>query len=138
MADLEEARDKLKFGKARKNRVVDEKEKEILACHEGGHALVQALETDYDPLAQSVGDFAARDGRGGVFAAGEGPVVFTARSIAWRTCAFVSAAESRRSFTAATLARGPRWTSRWRRASPGPWCANGGCPRRWGRSSSPR
>ena len=50
MADLEEARDKLKFGKARKNRVVDEKEKEIVAYHEGGHAIVQALETDYDPL----------------------------------------------------------------------------------------
>jgi cell division protease FtsH len=50
MADLEEARDKLKFGKARKNRVVDEKEKEIVAFHEGGHAIVQALETEYDPL----------------------------------------------------------------------------------------
>jgi cell division protease FtsH len=50
MSDLEESRDKLKFGKARKNRVVDEKEKEIVAYHEGGHALVQALETDYDPL----------------------------------------------------------------------------------------
>ncbi len=50
MADLEEARDKLRFGKARKSRVVDEKEKEIVAWHEGGHALIQALETDYDPL----------------------------------------------------------------------------------------
>jgi cell division protease FtsH len=50
MSDLEEARDKLRFGKARKSRVVDEKEKEIVAYHEGGHAIVQALETDYDPL----------------------------------------------------------------------------------------
>jgi cell division protease FtsH len=50
MSDLEEARDKLRFGKARKSRVVDEKEKAILAWHEAGHALVQALETDYDPL----------------------------------------------------------------------------------------
>jgi cell division protease FtsH len=50
MNDLEEARDKLRFGKARKSRVVDEKEKAILAWHEAGHALVQALETDYDPL----------------------------------------------------------------------------------------
>jgi cell division protease FtsH len=50
MIDLEEARDKLRFGKARKSRVVDEKEKAILAWHEAGHALVQALETDYDPL----------------------------------------------------------------------------------------
>jgi cell division protease FtsH len=50
MVDLEEARDKLKFGKARKSRVIDEKEKEIVAWHEAGHALVQALETEYDPL----------------------------------------------------------------------------------------
>jgi cell division protease FtsH len=50
MVDLEEARDKLRFGKAYKSRVVDEKEKEIVAFHEAGHALVQALETDYDPL----------------------------------------------------------------------------------------
>jgi cell division protease FtsH len=50
MSDLEESRDKLRFGKARKSRVVDEKEKAILAWHEAGHALVQALETDYDPL----------------------------------------------------------------------------------------
>jgi cell division protease FtsH len=50
MIDLEEARDKLRFGKARKSRVVDENEKAILAWHEAGHAMVQALETDYDPL----------------------------------------------------------------------------------------
>ncbi|HVS70732.1 MAG TPA: ATP-dependent zinc metalloprotease FtsH [Phycisphaerae bacterium] len=50
MGDLEEARDKLRFGKARKSRVIDEKEKAILAWHEAGHAIVQALQTDYDPL----------------------------------------------------------------------------------------
>ncbi len=50
MADLEEARDKLRFGKARKSRVIDDKEKAILAWHEAGHALIQALETEYDPL----------------------------------------------------------------------------------------
>ncbi|MCL2647290.1 MAG: ATP-dependent zinc metalloprotease FtsH [Phycisphaerales bacterium] len=50
MIDLEESRDKLRFGRARKSRVVDDKEKAILAWHEAGHALVQALETDYDPL----------------------------------------------------------------------------------------
>jgi cell division protease FtsH len=50
MGDLEEARDKLRFGKARKSRVIDEQEKVILAWHEAGHALVQVLETDYDPL----------------------------------------------------------------------------------------
>src|SRR4029079_19162155 len=50
MVDLEEARDKLRFGKARKSRVIDEKEKAILAWHEAGHALIQALQPDYDPL----------------------------------------------------------------------------------------
>ena len=50
MVDLEESRDKLRFGKARKSRVIDEKEKEILAWHEAGHALVNALQPDYEPL----------------------------------------------------------------------------------------
>jgi cell division protease FtsH len=50
MVDLEEARDKLRFGKARKSRVIDETEKEILAWHEAGHAIVNALQPDYEPL----------------------------------------------------------------------------------------
>ncbi len=50
MSDLEEARDKLRFGKARKSRVIDEKEKEILAWHEAGHAILNALQPDYEPL----------------------------------------------------------------------------------------
>ena len=50
MADLEESRDKLRFGKARRSRVIDEQEKEILAWHEAGHAIINALQTDYEPL----------------------------------------------------------------------------------------
>jgi len=50
MIDLEESRDKLRFGKARKSRVVDEKEKIMIAWHEAGHAIVQALQPDSDPL----------------------------------------------------------------------------------------
>ena len=49
-ADLEEARDKVRWGRARKNRVVDEKEKEITAYHEAGHALTQLLTPGADPL----------------------------------------------------------------------------------------
>jgi len=49
-ADLEDARDKVRWGRARKNRVIDEKEKEITAYHEAGHALVQSLLPDADPL----------------------------------------------------------------------------------------
>jgi cell division protease FtsH len=48
--DLEEARDKVRWGRARRSRVIDEKEKEITAYHEAGHALVQMLLPDADPL----------------------------------------------------------------------------------------
>ncbi|MFW5653475.1 MAG: ATP-dependent zinc metalloprotease FtsH [Planctomycetota bacterium] len=48
--DLEEARDKIKFGRARKSRVIEEKERVATAFHEAGHAVVQALMPDADPL----------------------------------------------------------------------------------------
>jgi cell division protease FtsH len=50
MADLEEARDKVRWGRAKKSRVIDQKEKEIIAYHEAGHTLVQSLLKDADPL----------------------------------------------------------------------------------------
>ena len=50
MTDLEEARDKVRWGRARKSHVIDEKEKEITAYHEAGHTLVQSLLADADPL----------------------------------------------------------------------------------------
>ncbi len=49
-ADLEEARDKVRWGRARKSRVIDEKEKWITAYHEAGHTLVQTLVPEADPL----------------------------------------------------------------------------------------
>jgi len=49
-ADLEEARDKVRWGRTHKNRVIDEKEKEITAYHEAGHALIQLLLPGADPL----------------------------------------------------------------------------------------
>ncbi|NLH42861.1 MAG: ATP-dependent metallopeptidase FtsH/Yme1/Tma family protein [Planctomycetes bacterium] len=48
--DLEEARDKVRWGRAKKSRVVDQKEREITAYHEAGHTLVQSLIPDADPL----------------------------------------------------------------------------------------
>jgi cell division protease FtsH len=48
--DLEEARDKVRWGRARRSRVIDEQEKTITAYHEAGHALVQVLSEDADPL----------------------------------------------------------------------------------------
>jgi len=50
MADLEEARDKVRWGRAKKSRVIDQKEKEITAYHEAGHTIVQSLLKDADPL----------------------------------------------------------------------------------------
>ncbi|HNS21114.1 MAG TPA: ATP-dependent zinc metalloprotease FtsH [Sedimentisphaerales bacterium] len=50
MADLEEGRDKVRWGRAKKSRVVDQKEREVIAYHEAGHTLVQSLIKDADPL----------------------------------------------------------------------------------------
>src|SRR5688500_10638689 len=49
--DLEEARDKVRWGRARKSRVIDEKEKLATAYHEAGHAVIQwLLRPDTDPI----------------------------------------------------------------------------------------
>lgn len=48
--DLEEARDKIRWGRAKKSAVVDERDRKITAYHEAGHALLQALEKEADPL----------------------------------------------------------------------------------------
>jgi cell division protease FtsH len=50
MADLEEARDKVRWGRAKKSGVIDQKEREITAFHEAGHTLVQSMLKDADPL----------------------------------------------------------------------------------------
>ncbi|MFG0285405.1 MAG: ATP-dependent zinc metalloprotease FtsH [Phycisphaerales bacterium JB039] len=48
--DLEEARDKVKFGRSRKSRVIEEQERIATAYHEAGHAVLQMLLEDADPL----------------------------------------------------------------------------------------
>lgn len=48
--DLEEARDKVKFGRAGKSRVREKDENKLVAYHEAGHAVLQALLPDGDPL----------------------------------------------------------------------------------------
>ncbi|MCG3126707.1 MAG: ATP-dependent zinc metalloprotease FtsH [Phycisphaerae bacterium] len=48
--DLEEARDKVRWGRSRKSRQLDEQDRVLTAYHEAGHALVQALLKDADPL----------------------------------------------------------------------------------------
>ncbi len=48
--DLEEARDKVKFGRAKKSRVREAEENRLVAYHEAGHTVLQALLKDADPL----------------------------------------------------------------------------------------
>ncbi|MCH8211260.1 MAG: ATP-dependent zinc metalloprotease FtsH, partial [Planctomycetes bacterium] len=50
MSDLEEARDKVRFGRARKSRRIEEEERVATAYHEAGHAIIQALLEHADPL----------------------------------------------------------------------------------------
>ncbi|MCC7203956.1 MAG: ATP-dependent zinc metalloprotease FtsH, partial [Phycisphaeraceae bacterium] len=49
-ADLEEARDKVKWGRARTSHKIDEDEKRVIAYHEAGHALVMLQDDNSEPL----------------------------------------------------------------------------------------
>ena len=48
--DLDEARDKILWGRERKSRVVDEADKRKTAIHEAGHAVVAILSPEADPV----------------------------------------------------------------------------------------
>jgi cell division protease FtsH len=48
--DLEEARDKVRWGRANKSRRIEQQEREATAYHEAGHAVLQMLLKDADPL----------------------------------------------------------------------------------------
>jgi cell division protease FtsH len=50
MEELEEARDKVRWGRERRSRVLDEKDKKITAYHEAGHALVMCKLEHTEPL----------------------------------------------------------------------------------------
>src|SRR5919112_4081867 len=50
MSEMEEAIDRVIAGPERKTRLISDKEKEITAYHEGGHAIVGALLADADPV----------------------------------------------------------------------------------------
>jgi cell division protease FtsH len=50
MEDFEEARDKILMGVARRSRVIPEKEREMTAYHESGHALLHYFLKNSDPL----------------------------------------------------------------------------------------
>ncbi len=50
MAEMEDAKDKVMMGTERRSMVMSEKEKQITAYHEGGHALVGLNMPSHDPL----------------------------------------------------------------------------------------
>lgn len=50
MSDLEEARDKVMWGSERRSRAIDDKEKKLTAYHEAGHAIVQQIVEEAEPL----------------------------------------------------------------------------------------
>jgi cell division protease FtsH len=50
MEDLEEARDKVKWGRERRSRKIDDTEKKLTAYHEAGHALVMQTLEGSEPL----------------------------------------------------------------------------------------
>ncbi len=50
MTDLDEARDKIRWGRAKKSRKIEQQERVATAYHEAGHAVLQMLLPDADPL----------------------------------------------------------------------------------------
>ncbi len=48
--DLEEARDKIKWGRARKSHRIEDDEKKVIAYHEAGHAIITYFDQDAEPL----------------------------------------------------------------------------------------
>jgi len=50
MEDLEEARDKVKYGRSRKSARIEEEEKEVIAYHEAGHAVITYHDEHAEPL----------------------------------------------------------------------------------------
>jgi cell division protease FtsH len=50
MDDLEEARDKVLWGREKRSRKITEDDRELTAIHEGGHAIVAMLSPEVEPL----------------------------------------------------------------------------------------
>ncbi|MBB6428805.1 ATP-dependent zinc metalloprotease FtsH [Algisphaera agarilytica] len=48
--DLEEARDKVRYGRSRKSHKIEEEEKKVIAYHEAGHAVVMYYDEHSEPL----------------------------------------------------------------------------------------
>jgi cell division protease FtsH len=63
MVDLQEAIEKIRLGPERRSRVISQEEKEIVAYHEAGHALVAQIMPEADPVHKV--SIIARGGAGG-------------------------------------------------------------------------
>ena len=50
MSDLEEARDRVRWGREKKSRAMEEEDKKVTAYHEAGHTIVSMLTPDQDPV----------------------------------------------------------------------------------------
>ena len=50
MSDLEEARDRVRWGREKKSRAIEEKDRKVTAYHEAGHAIVSVKTPDQDPV----------------------------------------------------------------------------------------
>ncbi|MCA9321124.1 MAG: ATP-dependent zinc metalloprotease FtsH [Planctomycetes bacterium] len=48
--DLEEARDRVRWGRAKNSRIMDDEEKKVTAYHEAGHTLIALLSPEADPI----------------------------------------------------------------------------------------
>ena len=50
MNDLEEARDRVRWGREKRSRAIEEKDRKVTAYHEAGHAIVSVMTPDQDPV----------------------------------------------------------------------------------------
>ncbi|MBK8100268.1 MAG: ATP-dependent zinc metalloprotease FtsH [Planctomycetes bacterium] len=50
MNDLEEARDRVRWGREKRSRAIEEEDRKVTAFHEAGHTLVSCLTPDQDPV----------------------------------------------------------------------------------------
>jgi cell division protease FtsH len=50
MSDLEEGRDRVRWGREKRSRAIEEEDKKVTAYHEAGHAIVSILTPDQDPV----------------------------------------------------------------------------------------
>ncbi len=50
MSDLEEGRDRVRWGREKRSRAIEEEDKKVTAYHEAGHSIVSILTPDQDPV----------------------------------------------------------------------------------------